>query len=78
MPANVVVRPAALLKVEPVIKRGDAVTVEAGAEELLDLAPGHRDERRASGRPDRHQGRRQAAADPGDRDRARPRRLPGL
>jgi len=31
MPANVVVRPAAAVKVEPVIKRGDAVTVEAGA-----------------------------------------------
>ena len=31
MPANVVVRPAAPVKVEPVIKRGDAVTVEASA-----------------------------------------------
>ncbi|NYT41735.1 flagella basal body P-ring formation protein FlgA [Sphingomonas sp. R-74633] len=32
MPANVVVRPTAPVKVEPVIKRGDAVTVEAGSE----------------------------------------------
>jgi flagella basal body P-ring formation protein FlgA len=32
MPANVVVRPAAPVKAEPVIKRGDAVTVEAGSE----------------------------------------------
>lgn len=32
MPANVVVRPAAPVKVEPVIKRGDAVTVEAGSD----------------------------------------------
>ena len=32
MPANVVVRPAAPVKIEPVIKRGDAVTVEAGSE----------------------------------------------
>jgi flagella basal body P-ring formation protein FlgA len=32
MPANVVVRPTAPVKVEPVIKRGDAVTVEAGSD----------------------------------------------
>lgn len=32
MPANLVVRPAPPVKVEPVIKRGDAVTVEAGSE----------------------------------------------
>jgi len=32
MPANVVVRPPVAVKAEPVIKRGDAVTVEAGAE----------------------------------------------
>jgi len=32
MPANVVVRPPVAVKAEPVIKRGDAVTVEAGAD----------------------------------------------
>jgi len=31
MPANVLVRPPVAVKAEPVIKRGDAVTVEAGA-----------------------------------------------
>lgn len=32
MPANVVVRPPVVVKAEMVIKRGDAVTVEAGSE----------------------------------------------
>ena len=32
MPGNVVVRPPVAVKAEPVIKRGDAVTVEAGSE----------------------------------------------
>lgn len=51
MPANVVVRPPVPVKAEPVIKRGDAVTVEAGSEgfsisrqgvAMNDAAPGAR------------------------------------
>ncbi|MEP9359028.1 flagella basal body P-ring formation protein FlgA [Sphingomonas sp. KR3-1] len=51
MPANVVVRPPVPVKAEPVIKRGDAVTVEAGSDgfsisrqgtAMNDAAPGAR------------------------------------